>query len=221
MESCRSLNQSYSYPASYSESDARLKKLSRSQSLVSSLWNLFPTFSSLKGKESQGAGYDEADGSAEYSAAWMQAYCNAGLLVLVFIAGCICWAVYCVLEPFLQPLLWAVLIGTILHPFKLTWTERITLWLKALEKTGIPLSAGLVFSPLFIFNYVTDLLERVVLNHWKVLLGSVVGVASVWLAYMLRIPIHLYWGSVAVHRALLSLDLDHLTSYTPLVDTLQ
>lgn len=72
-------------------------------------------------------------------ARWTQAHCNVAMLFRVVIEGCICWAVYCVLESFFHPLLWAILIGTILHPFKKTGTDLIKRWLEALRDSHIPL----------------------------------------------------------------------------------
>ena len=136
----------------------------------------------------------------------MQAYYNGVALVVLLVAGYICWAVYCVLEPFLHPLLWAVLVGTILHPFKKTWTERIRQWLDGLEHRSIPLSAGLVLSPVFLFNYLSKALEGAVVSYWHVIVSSVAGVSSLWFVYKLSIPVHLYRGLTSVHRFLLTFE---------------
>jgi len=36
------------------------------------------------------------------------------------------WTVYCVLEPFFKPLVWALLVGSVLHPFK----ANLSLWMR-------------------------------------------------------------------------------------------
>lgn len=213
------LERSFSYgPDTYEDEDTHQRSVNqrrttRSHSIVGSLWNLLYTRrqSLLEvGSAEQRLAEDDTDqADAECSkqdAALMQAYYNAVAIVVLLIAGCICWAVYCVLEPFLHPLLWAVLVGMILHPFKKTWTERISQWLDGLEGNSIPLSAGLVLSPLFLFNYLSKLLESAVVAYWGVMLSSVLGVASLWLLYKLSFPVHLYRGLTIAYSSLQSFD---------------
>ena len=220
---------SFSYPSSVSDNAASLanedphqtpfihKRYSRSHSIVGSLWNyLYTRRQSAIDLVAEGRrqlqedddNTDRADDTecAKQDDVWMQACYNAVALVVLLVAGCICWAVYCVLEPFLHPLLWAVLIGTILYPFKKTWTERISQWLDGLEGNSIPLSAGLVLSPLFFFNYLSKLLEGAIFSYWFEMLSSVLGVASLWLLYRLSVPIHLYQGLTTVYMYLQSFD---------------
>ena len=153
------------------------------------------------------------EGSSDQEDAWMPAYYNGVVLVVLLVAGYLCWAVYCVLEPFLHPLLWAILIGTILHPFKKTWTERISQWLNRLEDNSIPLSAGLILSPLFIFNYLSKLLETTILEYWVSILVSIVGMALMWLLYHFRILVHLYTALSLTHSFILFSE-EILSSYT-------
>ena len=151
-------------------------------------------------------------GPARQDEAWLQAYYNGVTLVVLVVAGYLCWAVYCVLEPFLHPLLWAVLTGLLLHPFKKTWTDRISQWLDLLENKSIPLSAGLVLSPLFLFNHISKTLETTVLTYWWVMLGSAVATISLWSLYRLSLLLHLYHCLTALHSFLLASE-DALTSY--------
>lgn len=171
-------------------------RISRSPSIVASILNLLPARQSTSSIKADSG--EEFDGSARQDDAWTQAYCNAAVLVLLVIAGCICWAVYCVLEPFLHPLLWAVLIGTILHPFKKTGAHRISTWLSGLEENSIPLSVGIILSPLYLFNYVSSQLESTVLEYWRAMLGSVGGVVSLWLVYSLNLPLLTYQALAVV-----------------------
>lgn len=46
------------------------------------------------------------------------AFYNVLALVLSSFVILAFWTVYCILEPFFKPLLWALLVGTVLHPFK-------------------------------------------------------------------------------------------------------
>ena len=195
------------------------KKTARSHSIVGSLWNMLyarrASSASIATRQLQSE--EETDHPEQEAGkqedVWMQAYCNAVALVVLLIAGCICWAVYCVLEPFLHPLLWAVLVGTMLHPFKKTWTERISQWLDGLEENGIPLSAGLFLSPVFFFNYLSKSLESAVATHWTVMLGSVAGVAVLGLLYHLSVPLHLYRSLASLYSFVRTVE-TALTGYT-------
>lgn len=212
----RKVERSFSYgPDTFARSDhpthsAGHGRVSRSPSIISSIWNLLPVRQSTTSvKADRGEEFDGTDteaSSTRQNDAWTQAYCNVVVLVLLVVAGCICWAVHCVLEPFLHPLLWATLIGTILHPFKKTGTERISAWLSGLEESSIPLSVGIVLSPLYLFNGVSTQLESAVWAYWRVMLGSVGGVVSLWLVYTLNLPLLTYQTLAAVYASLQSVN---------------
>lgn len=128
--------------------------------------------------------------------AWTQALYNAAALVLVFITACMFVAVYYVMEPFLYPLLWATLAGMVLHPFKHSCATKINEWLTELETNHIPLSLGLILSPLFFFRWLSQYCEYLLVAHWKLILYSSTGIASLWLMYALNMPLYVYNGAV-------------------------
>ncbi len=136
--------------------------------------------------------------SKKQDEAWEQAKLNALAFLLLFVAGCIVVAVYCVLEPFLHPLLWAVLFGTLLHPFKHRATSTINTWLSSLEGSNIPLSVGVVFSPVFVFDWLSQVFENYVRLYWRQLALSVLGMVCLTVAYMLSLPGHLIRGTARV-----------------------
>lgn len=85
-----------------------------------------------------------------------QAFYNVAAIlfvVFVFVAGI---AVYYVLEPFLQPLLWAVLFGSVLHPLKHSLTVVLKNWLKSLHSTSTPLALGVMMFPLGIVDRISE-----------------------------------------------------------------
>ena len=128
----------------------------------------------------------------KHEEAWTQACFNAAAFVFVFITGCICLAVYYVLEPFLHPLMWAVLVGMVLHPFKYAGTSEIKEWLTYLDTSGIPLSLGLLLSPLFVFNWLTQYFEYCFMSSWKTIFFLVSLIVSLFLVYVLNLPLHVY-----------------------------
>ena len=134
----------------------------------------------------------ESSVAQTHEEAWIQACFNAVAFVFVFITGCICLAVYYVLEPFLHPLMWAVLIGMVLHPFKYASTSQIKEWLTFLDTSGIPLSLGLLLSPAFVFNWLTQYFEYCFMSSWKMIFGLAFLTVALFLVYVLNLPLHAY-----------------------------
>lgn len=191
------LHRSLSYGADDREAKNRPGRTSTAKILSSfsgSVWNLFsPRPSGVHGhltpehQERRGAG-----GQDKQRQMWMQACYNAVVLTFVFIAGCVCFAVYCVLKPFLQPLLWALLVGLFLHPFKQWCSTRLQDWVIDLERRSMPLSLALLLSPFLLLVWLTSRCEQHVLHYRTYLLLSAMCIMCLWLAYILSLPLLLY-----------------------------
>lgn len=71
-------------------------------------------------------------------------------MVLAFLACCIAvvGAVFCLLQAVLKSMLWAILCGTVLFPFKYRLTAAIEGYLRALKESGTPLFIGIAVAPL-------------------------------------------------------------------------
>jgi hypothetical protein len=104
--------------------------------------------------------------------AFKQAFYNVAASVFVIFIFVAFVAVYYVLEPFLRPLLWAVLFGSVLHPFKQSMTVVLKSWLQTLETSGTPLTVGAVTSPFLIIDHVSE-------QMWEFSLQYVVKVFSI------------------------------------------
>lgn len=141
-------------------------------------------------EESDSGSKVDPQDSKRQEEAWVQACYNAITLLFLFITGCMLLAVYYILEPFLHPLLWAVLVGMVLHPFKHMSTSGITQWLQKIRRSGIPLSLAAVFTPLFLFNWFSWRLEHLVVKSWKVITGLALAVTAVLLMYVLNFPVY-------------------------------
>ncbi|KAI8495560.1 hypothetical protein Bbelb_265320 [Branchiostoma belcheri] len=112
-----------------------------------------------------------------------QAFYNtaANLFILFAIGAAV--AVYFVLEAFLRPLLWAVLCGTFLYPFKYQITNFVQGWLQSLSDSDTPLAVGVAILPLTAVNYSANLLGGLASRKWKLILGVAFGMPAVYFLY--------------------------------------
>lgn len=106
---------------------------------------------------------------AGHEKALQQAFYNSAAAVLLVFVGGTARAVYFVLEAFLKPLLWAVLCGTLLHPFKNSLTRVVRGWLKELSDSGLPFAVGLLLVPIRVRKWGTTVTFRI--RNAKKILG--------------------------------------------------
>lgn len=98
---------------------------------------------------------------------YKQAFYNVigSFLMVVFSAAS--WGVFIILQPFLKPLLWALLCGSVLYPFKNRLSKKLHSWIDVLDKPSIiHIVTDVVCFPLLLFNNVTDILGNFVCNHF-------------------------------------------------------
>lgn len=109
-------------------------------------------------------------------------------------------AVYFILQPFLGPLLWAVLFGSVLHPFKRSLCLLLGGWLDDLREDGTPLAVGIVCLPFQVVDAVAERACTLVLRYLKAFLAVSVLVPCLYFAYHF-LPVALAWKLYAVVRA--------------------
>ena len=112
-----------------------------------------------------------------------QALYNTAATVFAVILCAAAVVVYYILEVFLKPLLWAVLCGAFLHPFKHTLTHYVTNWLNGLRRSGTPLLVGTAVLPVKILDTLAELLCDVVFRKLKFILIATASVFCLYIVY--------------------------------------
>lgn len=90
-------------------------------------------------------------------------------VVATVVAACL------VLGPFLKPLLWALLVGAVLFPFKYTLSWSLKSWLDRLEAENTHLVVGIMLAPLEAIESFGEYLWTSFINHMQLLIGGTAG----------------------------------------------
>lgn len=97
-------------------------------------------------------------------------------VIVAVVASCV--AVCLVLGPFLKPLLWALLVGAVLFPFKYRLASSLKCWFQRLEDENTNLLVGIALAPLEAIESFGEYLWTSFMNHMQLLIGGTVGLLA-------------------------------------------
>ncbi|KAK0182480.1 hypothetical protein PV327_000619 [Microctonus hyperodae] len=134
------------------------------------------------------------------------------LLCLVCIAG---YGLYIILHPFVKPLIWALLCGSVLFPFKLYITNTVQSWFSETENSHEPLLMNLAMVPIRIMNKISESIGLFLHGHIKhvgiILATTAVATMIYW--YTPSILNCLIWRLIQLGGAFISLFIIHCNGY--------
>uniref|UniRef100_A0A1I7XRY3 Transmembrane protein 245 n=1 Tax=Heterorhabditis bacteriophora TaxID=37862 RepID=A0A1I7XRY3_HETBA len=100
------------------------------------------------------------------------AFFNTLLFTLLGVCFCGLFALYNMLYMFLSPMMWAVLVGTVLFPFKKKVTDVMQEWLADLQKTNTTLIVGIIMLPISGFLSFSEYIYIIAMSQKGVVLGA-------------------------------------------------
>ncbi|KAJ8945745.1 hypothetical protein NQ318_012067 [Aromia moschata] len=133
---------------------------------------------------------------------------NAVALFLLFLCCAAGYALYMILEPFIKPLMWALLVGSALHPLK-----RSLRMVETLETTNTPVIFGVILLPVNIMNDLSEFIGETLWKRLKLIVGCCVLIPAVHLIYYYtpKIITSLVWQIIVLSFSSLNFFLDNAT----------
>lgn len=144
-----------------------------------------------------------------------QALYNALAIFFLFVCVAAGWALLYVLEPFIKPLMWALLCGSVLHPFKYTLSTVSRNWIDSLSSTSTPLLLGIITTPIKIIDDAAERIGNKILNHLYHIL-SVVGISTCIITIYYLTPhlcVCLIWQMSIFGSNIISIVIERLNLY--------
>ncbi|XP_073950317.1 transmembrane protein 245 isoform X5 [Choristoneura fumiferana] len=96
---------------------------------------------------------------------------NAFALFILVVCCAAVYVLFLILEPFFKPLFWALLVGSLLHPFKYKLSKKLKSWFEDLEKCNTSVIFGLMILPVNVVNVASDTVGHQFIEHYKTVIG--------------------------------------------------
>ncbi|XP_020280671.1 transmembrane protein 245 isoform X2 [Pseudomyrmex gracilis] len=111
--------------------------------------------------------------SAGHEKALKQGIYNSVALFFLCLVSAAGYGLYIILRPFVKPLVWALLCGSVLFPFKCSLATTVQSWFTKKEASHSPLIVDVSLLPVHIFDNVSDKLGSFLWSHIKYIIGTV------------------------------------------------
>uniref|UniRef100_A0A069DZI5 Putative conserved plasma membrane protein n=2 Tax=Panstrongylus TaxID=65342 RepID=A0A069DZI5_9HEMI len=108
---------------------------------------------------------------------------NGIAILLVILAIVTICGVYFILQPFIKPLLWALLCGSALHPFKLAIATRLRTQVVQLESSPKPFYLNVLCLPFLFILKLSDALGDFLISHLGLIIKFVGTVSALSVMY--------------------------------------
>ncbi|VEN49353.1 unnamed protein product [Callosobruchus maculatus] len=125
---------------------------------------------------------------------------NAVALFLLFLSCAAGYAVYMILEPFIKPLMWAVLVGSALHPIKRSLRYKFQTWFETLECTNTPVVFGIILIPFNILNDLSEFIGEIIWTRLKLIIAVCILIPMLHLIYFYtpKIVVAVIWQVIVL-----------------------
>ena len=121
--------------------------------------------------------------SAGHEKALKQGIYNAVALFLLCVVCAAGYGLCIVLNPFLKPLIWALLCGSVLFPFKSSLSTIVQSWFTATEESNKPFLFSLSIVPISIFDKISDTVGSSLQKYLRYILSAVVILLGILMVY--------------------------------------
>lgn len=111
------------------------------------------------------------------------AFYNAVGLFVLFLCCAAGWALYIILQPFIKPLVWALLVGSVLHPIKHGLREQFRKWFQDIDDSGTPILIGICILPVNIINNISEFIGSNLVKYIKPIIAVGVAIPAVLALY--------------------------------------
>ncbi|EZA55926.1 transmembrane protein 245 isoform X2 [Ooceraea biroi] len=110
--------------------------------------------------------------SAGHEKALKQGIYNAVALFFLCLVSAAGYGLYIILSPFVKPLVWALLCGAVLFPFKCSLATTVQSWFANVEASQSPLVVNISLLPIHIFDNVSEKLGSFLWTRIKYIIGA-------------------------------------------------
>ncbi|CAK9813950.1 Transmembrane protein 245 [Anthophora quadrimaculata] len=110
--------------------------------------------------------------SADHEKALKQGIYNAVALFILCLISAAGYGLYIILSPFIKPLIWALLCGSVLFPFKYSLTTIVHSWFEKAEVSHTPLIINLMVLPIQIVDKASNSLGSFLWKYIKYIVSA-------------------------------------------------